>query len=374
MGVLALLLALLLPGDPGGGDGPGAAPAPGPAAPSAAPGRAEVAAALGSWERDLRRGPAAALDLRDLAVRLAGDVAPGPGARATATAAVTWRLPRGVPTTSRVAVEVAAPARVVSVGAAGGALPLWLAGPVRVRTSSSTLVVAATGQPVARYDRWARQAVATVRRTLPGRPRRLLVEVPADAAGLDVTLGTPPGSSAGIAAVTTTTGGPTRVVVDPDVLGSLRPRGAAVVLAHEAVHVATDAAGERSGSVPLWLREGFADHVALRAVDLPVRRTAAQVRALVRRDGVPADLPRPVDLAPGAPDLGASYEAAWLACEVLAERAGERGLVRLYERVDAGAPWGASLRAATGWGRSDLVRAWQERLRALARGGAAQAE
>ena len=126
--------------------------------------------------------------------------------------------------------------------------------------------------------------------------------------------------------------------------------------------------------MPPWLREGFADHVALRDVGLPLRRTAAQVRAVVRRDGVPASLPRPADLAPGAADLGASYEAAWLACEVLAERAGERGLVRLYERLDSGGRWAVVLRATTGWRPADLVGAWQDRLRRLARGGAVQEE
>ena len=45
-----------------------------------------------------------------------------------------------------------------------------------------------------------------------------------------------------------------------------------------------------------WLLEGFADYVALRDVDLPLSRTAGQIIAQVRNDGVPAQLPSRVDL------------------------------------------------------------------------------
>ena len=43
----------------------------------------------------------------------------------------------------------------------------------------------------------------------------------------------------------------------------------------------------RPAAMPLWLLEGFADYVALRDVDLPVERSAAQIIAAVRRDGAP---------------------------------------------------------------------------------------
>ena len=82
------------------------------------------------------------------------------------------------------------------------------------------------------------------------------------------------------------------VFVNPDVFGRLRTAGAQVVMSHEAVHVATDAA---RSTVPLWLLEGFADYVALRDVDLPISTTAGQIIRQVRRDGVPEALPGPVE-------------------------------------------------------------------------------
>src|SRR5690606_3366015 len=101
----------------------------------------------------------------------------------------------------------------------------------------------------------------------------------------------------------------------------------------EAAHVATEAA---SSSTPLWLLEGFADYVALRDVDLPVSRTAGQIIRQVRREGPPAALPAAADFDSSGSHLGGAYEAAWLACRLLAERGGEEALVELYDAVDSG--------------------------------------
>src|SRR4029079_112572 len=110
---------------------------------------------------------------------------------------------------------------------------------------------------------------------------------------------------------------PVHVFVNPEVFDMLRPTGAQVVLSHEAAHVATDAA---RSTVPPWLLEGFADYVALRDVDLPVTTSAAQIIRQVRRDGVPDALPGAAEFDTATTHLGATYESAWLACVLLAER------------------------------------------------------
>ena len=122
------------------------------------------------------------------------------------------------------------------------------------------------------------RGIDVVRSVLPGRIGPVVVEVPASTGDLDETLGVQPGTYAGIAAVTAPVGsaadedGPVHVFVNPDVTSGLRRAGAQVVMSHELVHVATDAA--RSDLAP-WLLEGFADYVALHDVDLPLSTTAA---------------------------------------------------------------------------------------------------
>ncbi len=297
--------------------------------------------------------------------------------------AATWRY-RGDNGTDRASAEVLvdfAPAgggRVAVTGfGAGdsGRVPLWLTGPLVVRRSAGVLVVAAgegalARSQAARFGRLARTAVAVVHRVLPRWRSRLVVEVPASSADLDRALDAEPGHTHGIAAVTapvdgsTTGDAPVHVFVNPDVFDRLRPTGAQVVLSHEAVHVATDAA---RSTVPTWLLEGFADYVALRDVDLPVTTSAAQIIGQVRRDGPPDTLPGAAEFDTGTTHLGATYESAWLACVLLAERGGEGALVGLYDDLDGGDTLAAALRARFGLTEPELTRLWQRRLAALAR-------
>ena len=115
-----------------------------------------------------------------------------------------------------------------------------------------------------------------------------------------------------------------------------------------------------------WLLEGFADYVALRDVGLPLTRTAGQIIAQVREDGVPDALPSRVDLDSQAAHLGAAYESAWLVCVTLAEHGGEEALVAFYDAVLDGADLEDELRSQFGWSIADLTRAWQEKLQTLA--------
>jgi hypothetical protein len=211
--------------------------------------------------------------------------------------------------------------------------------------------------------------VSDVRAVLPQWRSGLVVEVPRSSEELEAALAASPGEYSGIAAVTAASDGsavadsPIHVFVNPAVFGRLGGTGAQVVMSHEAVHVATKAP---NSSLPQWLLEGFADYVALRDVPLPFSTTAAQVIKQVRRDGAPRALPGPAEFGSTDTHLGAAYEAAWLACVVLADRGGEQALVGLYAAADEGADLDAALRARFGWSERDLVDAWRQRLTELA--------
>jgi predicted RecA/RadA family phage recombinase len=250
-----------------------------------------------------------------------------------------------------------------------GRVPLWLRGELAVARSSGVLVMvdgtrSGADEVAARVTR----GIDVVRRVLPAWRTPVVVEVPGSAADLDETLGAQPGTYAAIAAVTATAGSasddaPVHVFVNPEVTAGLRRAGAQVVMSHELVHVATDAA--RGGTEP-WLVEGFADYVALRDTGLPDRTTLGRAIAAVRRDGVPDALPSAGDFDTRAADLQARYEEAWLACRIIAERLGERGLVSVYDAASSGAPVRSAL-ARAGLPLRELVPLWRTRLQQLAR-------
>ena len=320
---------------------------------------------------------ARAARVRDLSLRYVTELG-GVAADGTwsATVDVTWSFAgfdRG-PSLAEVAVAFRAEgdrAGIVTIGGAGRRTPVWLSGPVEVRRGGGTLVLVRGSAATAdRVSAVARAAVPVVERVLPDARAGLVVEVPAGVAGLHRALDAPAGTYDRIAAVTTSADGsfgersPVHVFVNPAVFGDLERRGAQVVMSHEAVHVVTGAT--TGDALPLWLLEGFADYVALRDVPLPLSVTAEQVIERVRRDGPPAALPGPEDFDTRTPHLGASYEAAWLACRLLAQRGGEDALVRLYERVDDGVPLGRALRGEFGLTVRGLTTQWRDLLRDVA--------
>jgi hypothetical protein len=309
-----------------------------------------------------------ALDVGDFSLRYVDDDgAPTSDGAWDAAVDATWRF-RGFDTVSGRA-EVDAHLvddgdRVALAGFGGGGRvsPVWLSGPVLV-------VVAGSSDEADRYAVRAEAAVPVVRRVLPGWRRGLVVEVPASVDALEAALGADQGDYDQIAAVTTSADGstapssPVHVFVNPDVFGTLRPTGAQVVLSHEATHVATGAWDSRT---PLWLLEGFADYVALRDVDLPVARSAAQIIAAVRRGGAPRSLPDEAAFGTRTPRLGATYESAWLACRLIAQESGEPALVGFYRAVDRGSPLADALRSQAGLTVPELTADWLSELRELA--------
>ena len=320
---------------------------------------------------------AEALDVADFTLRYVDETSATSADGAwTAAVDMTWRFSGydREPVREEVLVDFDASgpgATLTGIGGGDRRTPLWLTAPLEVRAGADSLVLTAGSAEAA--DRLAAQAAAAVpavRAVLPAWPGGLVVEVPGSAQDLDALLAADPGTYANIAAVSATVDGtltptsPAHVFVNPDLFGDLGPEGEQVVMTHEATHIAT-AAPVTSG-VPLWLLEGFADYVALRDTDLPMSKTAGQVIAQVQADGVPEALPGPTEFDAGATHLGAAYEAAWVACLVVADLAGEEALVRVYDDVSGGAHVDEALRSSAGLDQAGLTRRWQARLEALA--------
>ena len=122
-----------------------------------------------------------------------------------------------------------------------------------------------------------------------------------------------------------------RIVINPPTFAKLGTLGRRVVLTHEVAHVATRASS--GPEAPAWLVEGFADYVGYRGVHVPYSASAAELRSAVRRGQVPAALPTDHDFDGGNARLAQAYEGAWLAVRLLAQRAGEAGLLELYRDV-----------------------------------------
>jgi hypothetical protein len=259
---------------------------------------------------------------------------------------------------------------ITSFGGGDRRSPLWLSGPVEVRRSERSLVLATSAQQADLVAERADAAVRVVQRVLPTWPGRLVVEVPASEESLDAALAAGPGTYADIAAVTASVDGTlapeseVHVFINPAVYDALDPVGGQVVMSHEATHAATGA--PLTSGVPLWLLEGFADYVALRDVDLPLSTTAGQIINQVQQGGPPDHLPGQTEFDETSSHLGAAYESAWVACLVLADDGGQRALVRLYEQVSRGHDLAGQLRELFGLTEAELTTQWQQRLRDLA--------
>lgn len=121
-----------------------------------------------------------------------------------------------------------------------------------------------------------------------------------------------------------------RVVVEQRAFDGLSAIGRRIVFTHEITHVASAAA--TGGASPRWLVEGLAEYVANLHTGLAVGTAASELVTQIRRDGLPTSLPGD-DSFDAASTAAASYEQAWLACRLIAAKAGPAGLVRVYRLV-----------------------------------------
>jgi hypothetical protein len=158
-----------------------------------------------------------------------------------------------------------------------------------------------------------------------------------------------------------------RVVINPAAFGTLGSLGRRVVLTHEMTHVATRATSVRP--VPIWLSEGFADYVAYQATPVPTTIVASDVLDDVRAGKMPEALPDDSDFDASKGDIASSYEGAWLACRMIAERYGEKKLVQLYSALSdsAGTGWPDETVDVLGISAHRLQHDWKAYLRDKAR-------
>jgi hypothetical protein len=247
--------------------------------------------------------------------------------------------------------------------------PLWALGPLTVLRRSGAVVVAVGKDRARTTIAGAARAIETVRRVIGSSDGPLLVIAPATAKQFDRLVGVSTGY-AKIAAVTTTADGSlspkslTMIDLNPTAFDRLGPEADQVVLSHEATHAMTHAV---TTQLPAWLKEGFADYVAFRDTGLPPVAIAEGYLGEVRKRGAPSQLPLRRAFQVDAPRLGHAYEAAWLACEMIARRYGQAALVRLYVRAGKVGVQPAIHRVLA-IGPTALTRLWQRYSERLAGG------
>ena len=204
--------------------------------------------------------------------------------------------------------------------------------------------------------------------------KRAVLVVPHTVSQLARALGRTPDSLDGYAAVTTgdLTTDPDgrsalRVWINTPGMADLSSVGREVVVRHELTHVAT--AAPSVDGVPLWLVEGFAEYVGYRGSGIPLSDELSELATAQRKGKVPAHLPSEQMFDSEEVDL--AYEGGDLACRLIAEKYGQKALVRFYRLVVAGTgtesqKLDSALRAITGGGTDAFENAWHARLRALA--------
>lgn len=249
---------------------------------------------------------------------------------------------------------------------------IWDEGPVTVARGGSSLVVGAGGgaalqarlQEVAsRLD----QAVPTVSAVVgQGWSRRAVALAPADDRQLNGLVGGGQNlrEIAALATVTPDPGGPDhgqdRIIIAPDTFGTLNALGRHVVLTHELTHVATG--GARDARTPIWLVEGLADYVGYKDTSVPVKEAAKELQGDLAAAGPPPALPDRDQFSGSSGKLPQAYEAAWLACRMIAERYGEPALVRLY-RAAGQQDQNAALQSVLGLTTDQFTAQWRDYLR-----------
>ena len=168
---------------------------------------------------------------------------------------------------------------------------------------------------------------------------RVAVLVPATAAELDALVGTH--TSTDVEAVAVTDGiDPQsrqpygqRLVIVPGALGRLSAVGQQIVVRHEVTHLAS--AASTADTTPRWLVEGLAEYVGELGSGQPARTVARELGAEISSRRVPAALPEDTEFTAATARLPQVYQESWLACRLIAAKAGVSGLVRFYRLVGA---------------------------------------
>ncbi|MGL5824213.1 MAG: hypothetical protein ACRCYU_05155 [Nocardioides sp.] len=328
---------------------------------------------------------ARALDLRDLTI-VSDQGAPA----APATGRLGWQLP-GEPGTNTVPISFTwgESANGLALAAVTGSerTPLWLVDQLRIARSPGVTIVASANADLVEFRRTAERARGRVRQVFANWTGRLTVEIPSSQEVLGRVLGGGTGAYDGIAAVTTSSDGSRtgtaapHVFVNPEAYATMDAVAAEIVMAHEAVHVATRAP---TVAVPMWWSEGVAEYIAFggmregtgsakyyRASQQWRSRARAGLVDRLRADGPPDSLPLAQDFAGSGRE--AAYESARVACEVLAalvpsHPAGgaERSFASFQRALARRVGTDAALRRVFGISRQAFVTSWRAELSRLA--------
>ena len=210
-----------------------------------------------------------------------------------------------------------------------------LTGALTVRGRSSTVTGTVDKATLTAYAQMADTAVVEVsthwKRSWP---RRVSIVAPQGATAFREQVGRADDLSQ-VAAITDGPVGATglatsdRVILNPDAFAKLTPAGRQFVITHESTHVAVRSS--LSGAAPLWLVEGFADHVGYSGSGRSRTELAAPLLASVTDGAGPTRLPTQGDFDPSQGQIGPVYLASWLAVDLIARRHGEATLQRFYE-------------------------------------------
>lgn len=250
--------------------------------------------------------------------------------------------------------------------------PLWTLEPVRALSRGQATVI---GGPSADLERWAQRGnqaavavAAGIDQTAPQWSGQIVIELPSTVEVMERQLGAKPGSMTSLAATTWPAGvavatAPPRIVLNPSRTAKASELALEVLLSHEAVHVATRAAASKA---PMWLVEGYADEIALRAYPKAAKPMATTLFEAVRIDGAPPSLPIDADFEAGAKDLNRSYAEAWLACRYLADTYGPAKLDELYAAADQADDLAEPLRRVLDSDLDQLTAGWRDYLQAQA--------
>lgn len=245
--------------------------------------------------------------------------------------------------------------------------PLWWLEPVHYDHTGAVTVIAGEGIDV---RAWAAAANTAVAKDVPRLHaadwnHQLVIIVPSNERLLEQSIGVARGADSALAGITWPDGtrpatAPTRIMINaagqPDSLAT------AIVLAHEAVHVAT-----RSpiSPAPTWLVEGYADYIAYLSYPQGAEVATADLLAAVKRNGPPRTLPGESDFGSEHPDLNRTYAEAWSVCRYLSEQYGSERLWKFYQAVDQSSDGSIAgpARSAFGVSQRQLVTGWQQHLR-----------
>lgn len=251
--------------------------------------------------------------------------------------------------------------------------PLWWLEPTEVESGGLSTVIGGAQVGLDTWTKRADRAARAVDRQLGDRAdwnRRLVLIVPSNVGLLEKMLGVEAGDRDALAAITVPDGSrsaaPDRIVINPTTSVRQTALGIDVLLAHEAVHVAT---ASPDSPAPDWLVEGFADHIAYRAYPEAARSAIDQLLDDVADNGPPDGLPTGDDFRTSGRELERHYQHSWSMCRFLADRFGVKRLYEYYWAIDGGSDLQRAAAASFGVDHDQLVRDWRDRLRAAAHRG-----